>query len=237
MLQYQSLGFAQPFAISLWRNVSMPFSDAIFQILDIIGTIAFAVSGATVAIQKKTDLFGVLFLGVITACGGGMTRDLILGRIPPMAFLHPLDIAIAAGSAFIVFLLAKLFRTQYLNNSEKINPYFNIFDAAGLGIFTVTGSQAAIDLGFSDNPFLVIAMGTITAVGGGLLRDVIIHEVPYVLKKHIYAVASIIGGVVFWLMSTNGVSSVWSAAVGVIITFVVRILATIFKWNLPKAIN
>jgi uncharacterized membrane protein YeiH len=215
----------------------MPFSDEIFMTLDIIGTIAFAVSGATVAIQKRTDLFGVLFLGVITAVGGGITRDLLLGRVPPVALREPVDIAIAALSAFIVFLLAKLFRTQYMENSERINPYFNIFDAAGLGIFTVTGAQAAIDMGYMDNPFLVIVMGTLTAVGGGLLRDVIIHEVPYVLKKHIYAVASIIGGIFFWYLCDHGVNAAWAAALGAAITFVVRILATIFKWNLPKAID
>ncbi len=215
----------------------MPFSDTIFTTLDIIGTIAFAVSGAMVAVQKKVDLFGVLFLGVITAVGGGITRDLLLGRIPPMAFRQPLDVAIAAASALAVFILAKIFKAHYLENAEKINPYFNIFDAAGLGVFTVTGAQAAIDTGFAANPFLVISMGMLTAVGGGLLRDIIIHEVPYVMKKHIYAVASIIGGITFWVLCYFHFASVWAAASGASITFVVRILATIFKWDLPKAIE
>ena len=215
----------------------MPFSDTIFTILDIIGTIAFAVSGAMLAVQKKVDLFGVLFLGVITAVGGGVTRDVLLGQIPPLAFRKPVDIAIAAAAALVVFILAKIFKTHYLENAERVNPYFNICDAAGLGIFTVTGAQAAIDLGFSSNPFLVISMGMLTAVGGGLLRDIIIQEVPYVLKKHIYAVASIIGGVAFWALCQCGFTSAWAAASGAAVTFVVRILATIFKWNLPKAIE
>ncbi len=210
----------------------MIFSSPIFSAAELIGTVAFAVSGAMVAIQKRMDLFGVLFLGVVTACGGGMLRDLMIGRIPPNALVHPLNLGVAALVGLIVFVLARMMKERYLNSTETVNHIFNIFDAVGLGVFTVTGAQAAIDAGYAGNGLLVLSMGVITAIGGGLIRDIIIVEVPFVLTKHIYAVASILGGL--YLL---GLVPVYTVLAGTVLTFVIRVLATIFKWDLPRAIE
>ncbi|MCD8144600.1 MAG: trimeric intracellular cation channel family protein [Oscillospiraceae bacterium] len=215
----------------------MIFSSPIFSAAELIGTVAFAVSGAMVAIQKRMDLFGVLFLGVITACGGGMLRDLMIGRIPPNALVHPLNLGVAALVGLIVFVLARMMKERYLNSTETVNHIFNIFDAVGLGVFTVTGAQAAIDAGYAGNGLLVLSMGVITAIGGGLIRDIIIVEVPFVLTKHIYAVASILGGLAFYGLYLLGLVPVYTVLAGTVLTFIVRVLATIFKWDLPRAIE
>lgn len=214
----------------------MAFSSTLYAAAELIGTIAFAVSGAMVAIQKRMDLFGVLMLGAITACGGGMIRDLFIGRIPPNALVHPMNLAISALVSLAVFLIARLLKEKYLSRTETVNKLFNVFDAIGLGVFTVTGSQAAIDVGYLDSSLLVVSMGVITAVGGGLIRDIIIVEVPYVFTKHIYAVASIVGGIAYYWLYLLNVKPVYSILVGVGLIFLVRMLATHFKWNLPKAL-
>lgn len=214
----------------------MAFSSTLYAAAELIGTIAFAVSGAMVAIQKRMDLFGVLMLGAITACGGGMIRDLFIGRIPPNALVHPMNLAISALVSLAVFLIARLLKEKYLGRTETVNKIFNVFDAIGLGVFTVTGSQAAIDVGYLSNSLLVVSMGVITAVGGGLIRDIIIVEVPYVFTKHIYAVASIVGGIAYYWLYLLNVKPVYSILVGICLIFLVRMLATHFKWNLPKAL-
>ncbi len=203
--------------------------------LELVGTVSFAVSGATVAIAKKTDLFGVVFLGSITALGGGITRDILLGHFPPRAFTNALYVSVAAISSVAVFVLVRVFKDKYVVHEQVFEHINNVFDALGLGIFTVTGINAALSSSTQSNAFFAIFLGVTTGVGGGVLRDLLSGSVPSVLKKHIYALASIAGGCVYYILVASGVYQTIAAAVCVLIVFVIRILATVFKWNLPKA--
>lgn len=209
--------------------------DILFLVLELVGTVSFAVSGATVAISKKADLFGVVFLGSITALGGGITRDILLGHFPPRAFVNALYVSVAAVSAIVVFVLARIFKEKYTMREHIFESVNNVFDALGLGIFTVTGINAALLSNAESNAYFAIFLGVTTGVGGGILRDLLSASVPLVLKKHIYALASIAGGCVYYLLVANGVYKPIGAIVCVVCVFVIRILATVFKWNLPKA--
>lgn len=212
------------------------FAGRIFNVLEMAGTISFAVSGAMVAVRKRVDLFGVLFLGIITALGGGMLRDVMLGRTPPAMFRSGLYVLMAAGTALGVFLLARLFQEKYLQKEQMIDQINNVFDALGLGAFTVIGAQVAVETGYGDNLLLVASMGMITGIGGGLIRDLMVMEIPFVLRKRVYAVASITGAVLYDLLQDRAMAE-WAAVfISVLWVFGMRMLATGFKWNLPKAL-
>ena len=156
---------------------------------EIIGTIAFAISGALIGIEKKLDLFGIIFLAITTAVGGGIFRDIIIGSAPPTAFVNPTSCIISIITALVVF-----FFYEKINKFEKI---IIISDALGLGVFTAIGCKTAI-LHSANNAFIVITMGLSTGVGGGILRDVLVKNVPFILKKEIYAVASIAGSLCYY---------------------------------------
>lgn len=212
----------------------MEIEELIYFIVEILGTIAFATSGAMVAINKRVDIFGVLVLSSITALGGGCIRDILIGALPPRMFSDYRYVAVAVTVSLFVFVVAYAFRNQYQKSQKIVDSVNNVFDAVGLGIFTVTGVQVAIESGFKMNSILAVCLGVITGIGGGVLRDVMLREIPFVLKKRIYALASIAGGVVYYNMYLGGVSRTLSIIVAVAVTFVIRLLATIFKLNLPK---
>ncbi len=200
---------------------------------EIIGTIAFAASGAMIAIRKELDLFGIIMLGTITAVGGGILRDIIIGRIPPNTFVNPVYIATAALTSVLLFIIfykaPSLLDSKHIGTFEKI---LNIFDAIGLGAFTVIGIDAGIDKGYGEYLFLLIFLGVTTGIGGGIMRDIMAVEIPYVLKKQIYACASIAGAclyVIFLQFSQSYLSMLISA----LLVVVVRMLASKFDWNLP----
>lgn len=209
----------------------------IFQFLfdgaEIIGTIAFAASGAMLAIDRGLDLFGVLFLGVITACGGGIMRDIILGIVPPSAFSNSIFVMVAAVTSAVVFLFAYLQRAKYWSRWEKVDHDINLMDAIGLGVFSVVGANVAMEQGFADNFFLCVMMGMSTGVGGGILRDLLSRTIPAVLHKRIYAVASIIGAALYCGMIRIGVPSALCMLCGIVITVVIRLMATHYLWDLP----
>ena len=215
----------------------MNWTELVFNLFDILGTVSFALSGAMVAVKKRTDLFGVLFLGILTAVGGGVVRDVLLGQFPPRAFVNSLYVSIAALSALALFLLARLWRDWYLANEGAVDAINNVFDALGLGMFTVTGVQTAAAAGQGGNLFFAVFLGAVTGIGGGLMRDITVGEIPFVLKKRIYAVASIAGGLCYCLLLGRGVSATWASVLSMALVFSVRILATVFKWNLPKALD
>jgi uncharacterized membrane protein YeiH len=195
----------------------------LLNIFEIIGTIAFAISGALIGIEKKLDLFGIVFLSITTAVGGGIFRDIVIGNIPPVAFIRPVYCTVSVISSFITFALYK--------KIIRLKNIIFIFDAIGLGVFTAIGSNAALAHNIN-HPFLVISMGLITGVGGGLLRDVFVKDIPYVFRKEIYAVASLAGSLGFYL--THLVSTdMMPLYVCFIITFVTRILSVRFNINLP----
>ncbi len=207
-------------------------SNLIFYILEIIGIVAFAISGAMVAVSKKMDMFGVVMLGIITAVGGGVMRDLILGITPPAIFIDPILVGVAAISSLLVF--PKCIRNLMLKNEKAYDIFMLAFDSIGLGLFTVVGANIAITSGFGSKPFLVVCVSAITGTGGGVLRDVLAGERPYIFVKHFYALPAIIGAVAtvtvwHFFGKTSAIIS------GTAIIILLRILAATFRWSLPKA--
>lgn len=211
----------------------MNYLDMFIFGMEIIGTVAFASSGAMLAIQKEMDLFGVGVLGVTTSVGGGMIRDLMLGIIPPLMFQKPVYTVTAIVTSMLLFVIISVKRNL---KNDKITAAYNkimlIFDTIGLGIFTVTGMNTAKNAGY-DQTFLLVFVGVITGVGGGLLRDIMAQEKPYILTKHIYACASVLGAVVCVCLNVI-LDDLVSMAAGLFVVVLVRIFATHYRWNLPK---
>jgi uncharacterized membrane protein YeiH len=218
--------------------------DTVFLILEIIGVISFAISGALVAIDRETDWFGVIFLATITTFGGGILRDLIIGRNPPAFFTSmPLYVIVCILTAFVVFILAAIFKTQYIKNEEAMVKINNIIDAMGIAVFAVSGVKITMDFcGAECNAFLAIMMGMFSAIGGGMMRDLILRDIPFVLCKRIYALATLAGSTVYYVFSVHIFSGsdfgeITSQIIGVAACFTIRVLATVFKLNMPRAIN
>lgn len=211
-------------------------SEIILLVLEIIGTVAFAVSGAFAAIKAKLDIFGVLFIGCITAVGGGITRDLLIGDTPPRIFDNLHILAIAATSALVVFVAAYLSRKQFLVTYEHFEPVQNVFDAFGLAAFSVTGTEIAFTSGLAENPVLAILLGVLTGVGGGVFRDVLTSTTPYIFKKHVYALASIGGASVYYVMRSfvETETPLVPSLIAMVLVVVVRLLAAKYRWSLPK---
>lgn len=205
--------------------------------IEFLGIIAFAISGAMVAIRRKTDLFGVLLLSIITACGGGLTRDVIFSFSPPAVFESHHHIIICLLVALFVFLCAKTFKKFYLENETKIEQINDIFDALGLGIFAVIGVKVAIQHGYAESALISISCGAITCICGGMLRDVLTNSTPFVLVKRIYAIAAIAGASTYYLLFLFEINDNFAIIMGTLVTFILRILAITFKWNMPKAIE
>lgn len=205
--------------------------DVMF-VLELIGAAAFAVSGAMVAIEKKADIFGILFLAVTTALGGGVIRDVLIGRIPPVMFVSYWYLLISVVAALAVFIDAYLRSEKYKLHLDKLDAVNNVFDAIGLAVFTVSGMNAAMPV--SDNVILVLFVGMCTGVGGGMLRDVMTNTMPKVLRKRVYAVASLIGGGLYYVMHVLDINQLLSVGCGMLVIFALRLFATIYKWNLPS---
>lgn len=211
----------------------MIFISTLLFVLEIIGTVAFAVSGALKGIKNNMDLFGVSILGLITGVGGGVIRDTILGNTPATAFKTPLFTIIALCSSIITFVVIRLI-WKYIHDKKRIYDRFIMFfaDTFGLAVFTTTGVRIAEEtghLGF----VAIVFIAVITGVGGGVLRDVLCADVPYVFKKHIYAVASAAGATVN-LLCSHFLPQEPSIILGGMTVVILRILAACFRWNLPK---
>ena len=206
----------------------------IIKIMEIIGTIAFALSGSLVAIGSGLDIFGVTFLACITAFGGGVVRDLLLGILPPVIFTSFETFIIALVVAVLTFVIAYSFKEKFNLFRAKIEIVNNFFDAIGLSAFVVIGSEVACLNVFSNNGFLVVFCGMITGVGGGIFRDVLIDTTPYVFKKHIYAVAAIIGGITYFVLKKYTQNIQVASLASMLLIFTIRMLATKYRWSLPK---
>lgn len=209
--------------------------DTFIFVLEIIGTVAFASSGAMTAIEKKMDIFGVNILGATTAVGGGMMRDIILGVTPPAAFSQPVYILFSILTSTLLFAIVYT-NPEILHSRIKSRYYDKIMlwcDTAGLGIFTVVGIQTASKILPQDNPFFFVFIGVLTGVGGGVLRDIMAGETPYILVREIYASAAIAGGITCVVCgSTMGEAT--ATILGLIVTIVIRSLAAYFHWNLLR---
>ena len=205
--------------------------DSVFFVLEIIGTVAFAVSGAMIAMHKKMDIFGVVILGLTTAVGGGIIRDIILGITPPTTFLNPIYAIVAAVTSIIIFLP---FVQKMIVHSRKIyDIVLLITDSIGLGVFSVMGVKTAYAHSSEYSLFLLIFVGVITGVGGGIMRDLFAGNTPFIFIKHFYACASLIGTsacAILW----KYVGSFIAMVAGVSIIVILRILAARFHWGLPK---
>ncbi len=203
--------------------------------MELIGTIAFACSGALVGIRKKLDLLGVIVLAVITATGGGMFRDILIGNIPPALFRNPFYAGVAVLAAILIFLAIQSKRLlKTFMQIERYNQVFNSLDAIGLGAFTVVGVDTAITYNIDHYFFLTIFVGVITGVGGGLIRDIMVCEIPSILKEHIYACASLAGALLYagtWQIFDPDIAMITSA----LIVIAIRMLARHYDWNLPHS--
>lgn len=211
----------------------MLFDNFIFTI-EIIGTIAFAVSGALSGVSKRLDILGITVLGCVTAIGGGIMRDILLGSFPPAAFTNPVYVSAAIATSVVIFIFAYLNEQTFSRAMDKLKSAINIFDAIGLGVFAVSGTEVALSYGFSENAFLSVFVGILTGVGGGVLRDLMVCEIPSVLRKKIYAVAAAAGSVSYYLILKAGALGTIAMLCGIGLTITVRILASHFEWALPR---
>lgn len=205
--------------------------NSVFFILEIIGTVAFAASGAMVAVNKKMDVFGVIILGLTTATGGGIIRDLVLGVTPPSVFLTPVYAIVAVATSILVFLP---FTQKFAHkNTRAYDTVLLICDSVGLGVFTAVGVKAAYSA-IENAPFiLAVFTGVITAVGGGAIRDLFAKDTPFIFIRHFYACASLIGAIltiVLW----NFAGELISMAAGIVTVIVLRLFAAKYRWELPK---
>lgn len=207
-------------------------SETVLLVMELMGTFAFAVSGALVGLKKEMDIFGVVILGLCTAVGGGFIRDLALGVTPPVMFQKPIYAAVAVLTSILVFLPPV---RKYLHRSHRFfDGMMLVMDSLGLGVFTVVGVQAAYTVSAESGLFLLCFVGVITGIGGGILRDVLAGQTPQVFVKHFYACASLLGAL--------GCALLWpwlgSAAAllgGAGLVLLLRLCAARFHWSLPKA--
>lgn len=201
-------------------------------ILQLLGTVAFAVSGAMTALHKQMDMLGVTVLGLITAVGGGMVRDVLLGQTPPAIFSDPVTVLTAVAASILVFSPAV--RRRLLKTRCIYDLTLRLADSLGLGIFTVIGAQTACGVLEQSNWFAIAFLGTMTGVGGGVLRDVLAGDLPYIFRKHIYALASLFGALV-WVALHRWWNDTAALLIGVAVIVAVRLLAAHYRWSLPKA--
>lgn len=212
----------------------MNYSNLIIYIFEMIGTVAFASSGALVGIRKNMDIFGVNVLGITTAVGGGCIRDIILGITPPKMFQNfsyvGASILISCILFTIFYLNQELLSSRFLETYERV---MISLDAIGLGVFTVMGIRTAIEASFENNLFLLIFVGAVTGIGGGMLRDVMAGMTPFVFVKHVYAIASIFGAVCYIILRLY-IQDTISLFLGAAVVIIIRLLAAHFRWNLPR---
>ena len=195
----------------------------VLHVIDILGTFSFAVSGAFFAMEKKLDPFGVLIISFVTAIGGGTLRDIMIGNLP-VGWLRD------ETATVVIFIgaIGSMFFSQWL---KKINNTLFLFDALGLGLFTIIGIEKGLQLDFSVG--ICIALGTITASFGGVIRDVLLNNVPLIFRKEIYALASIIGGLIYYLLKQTPLNNDVAKIICILLILVIRLLAVKYKLSLP----
>lgn len=194
-------------------------------ILDLFGTMAFAVTGAFKAIEHKADIVGIIILATITGVAGGTIRDIIMGQFPPNSISDPAYVIITVSSGAAIFFL-------YTRLQKHWNLFLK-FDAIGLGVFTIIGATFAYNV-FGLNFLAIVLAGMLTAVGGGILRDVFVNEMPIVFVKELYASASFVGIIVFYFTLTFNGELYLATILGIVITTSLRLVAMKYNWNLPK---
>lgn len=208
--------------VALLQN---PLLHTLTDVLDWIGTLVFAASGALVGVQKRFDLFGVLFLAFVVAVVGGMARDVLIGAVPPVAITHLHYFLIAIAGGLIIFW-------WYPRIAVLQRPIL-LFDAVGLSLFAVTGTQKAIDYGI--NPVMAAILGMITGIGGGMTRDVLAGDVPFVLRGDLYALAALAAGATVALGHVLAIPPLLPMLLGGTICVFLRLMAIYRGWRAPVA--
>lgn len=199
-------------------NIKIEFVD----IIEFLGTFAFAISGIRLASAKKFDLFGAFVIGFVTAIGGGTLRDLLINVTP-----FWLENSVYLWATLMALIFVFVFHSQLI----RLNNTFFIFDSIGLGLFVVVGVEKTLALGY--DPWVAIIMGTITGSVGGMVRDVLINEIPLIFRKEIYALACVIGGIVFTALRSFEVNKIITEVATAVVVIFIRILAVRFQWHLP----
>jgi len=206
--------------------------DLFILLLELVGTVAFSAAGAMTGLKKNMDIFGVCILGLTTAVGGGVIRDVILGSTPPATFQNPIYACVAIVTALVLFLPS--LRHLLMREQVWFDRVLFWMDAAGLGIFTVMGIRAAYAQMARPGLFLLVFVGVVTGAGGGLMRDVMAGDTPYIFVKHVYACASLAGAVLCGLLWRQiGEAPAMLLGTGTVI--LIRWLSARFRWNLPRA--
>lgn len=195
-----------------------------FQVIDILATLAFAISGASVAMNKKLDVFGVLIIAFVTSVGGGTVRDVLIGQTPVSWMTNMTYVYVILG--------ATVFTIIFQNKINYLRMSLFLFDTIGIGLYTVVGVEKGLAIGL--NPVICIALGTMTACFGGVIRDILCNEIPVIFRKEIYATACIAGGVVYFLLRKLPIDNnvIFIIAGAVVIT--IRLIAVKFKISLPS---
>ena len=203
--------------------MTLPDVPLVLSFIDAVGTFAFALSGAVLAVQKRFDIFGVLFLAFVVAVAGGVARDVLIGALPPTAIAkwHGFAIAMAGGlTTFLAYPLVCTFSRPVL-----------LLDAIGLGLFAVTGAQKALAYGI--DPVMSAVLGMISGIGGGMVRDVLAGDIPSVLRTDLYAVAALAAGAIVVLGDVIGAPPTWAMVLGASFCIFLRIMALFRGWRAP----
>jgi uncharacterized membrane protein YeiH len=217
----------------LWRRRAIyaafamhsAFLQDLMDVLDWVGTFAFAMSGGLLGVRKRFDLFGVLFLSFVVSVVGGMMRDVLIGAVPPVAITDIHYFAIAMIGGLITFYLYP--------TVASLQRQILLLDAVGLALFAVTGAQKAIDHGI--NPLMAAILGMLTGIGGGMARDVLAGDIPFVLRGDLYAIAALAGGAIVSIGTVMGVQPAYPMLLGVAVCIFLRLMAIYFRWRAPVA--
>ncbi|MCB0803665.1 MAG: trimeric intracellular cation channel family protein [Bacteroidetes bacterium] len=192
--------------------------------LDLIGTLVFAISGAMAASNKKLDLFGAAFIAFVTAVGGGTVRDLLIGATP---------VGWMRDSSYLFIILTGVGLTYLFQKQvRKLRKTLFLFDTIGISVFTILGMKKALLIDV--DPIIAIMMGMFSAVLGGVIRDMLINEIPLIFRKEIYAMACILGATAFHYIQKTGLSFEWNALISILLIILIRIVAIKFKIGLPR---
>lgn len=199
--------------------------ETFVHVLDLVGTFVFAISGAVAAVNRRLDIFGILVLSFVAGNFGGITRDLLIGAVPPAALTD--------SRYLLVSVLAGLITFFWYAGVDRLRSPMLLFDAAGLSLFAVAGAQKAIEFGL--NPVMAALLGMLTGIGGGMTRDVLLAEIPQVLRSDLYAIAALAGASIVVIGDKLGLSYGISALAGGLLCFGLRFMAIRYDWRLPVA--
>lgn len=195
-----------------------------FHVIDILGTIAFAISGVLVALNKRMDAFGILIIAFVTAVGGGTLRDILIGETPvswmkDMTFIY-------------VVILSTVFAVVFRSKIDYLRKSLFFFDSIGIGLYTVVGVEKGISAGL--HPFICIFLGTISACFGGVIRDILCNEIPVIFRKEVYATACILGGATYFMVIHLPIASDFVFVISGVVVITIRLIAVRFKISLPS---